>query len=161
VSTFLLTLADPQLTATLTAPSRGTKTRLAALPTLQSVLHSPFYRDCSLILPLTQVPTPSNVLGVFGLSIRTRERDLEDEFSRSGRVEKVVIVYDQRASPHLSLFPFTQLIYSLQSERSRGFGFVTMADIADAERAIADLNGIVRPPSLFSSLQPTDPISRH
>lgn len=38
------------------------------------------------------------VLGVFGLSIRTRERDLEDEFSRFGDVEKVVIVYDQRVS---------------------------------------------------------------
>lgn len=42
--------------------------------------------------------TPNNVLGVFGLSIRTRERDLEDEFSRYGDVEKVVIVYDQRVS---------------------------------------------------------------
>lgn len=41
---------------------------------------------------------PGNVLGVFGLSIRTRERDLEDEFNRCGEVEKVVIVYDQRAS---------------------------------------------------------------
>jgi transformer-2 protein len=40
---------------------------------------------------------PANpVLGVFGLSVRTRERDIEDEFSRYGDVEKVVIVYDQR-----------------------------------------------------------------
>jgi RNA recognition motif-containing protein len=45
-----------------------------------------------------QQPNPSNVLGVFGLSIRTQERDLEDEFSRFGRVEKVTIVYDQRVS---------------------------------------------------------------
>ena len=36
------------------------------------------------------------MLGIFGLSIRTTERDLDDEFSRYGRVEKVVIVYDQR-----------------------------------------------------------------
>jgi hypothetical protein len=42
---------------------------------------------------------PTNVLGVFGLSIRTRERDLEDEFGRYGDVEKVVVVYDQRVSP--------------------------------------------------------------
>lgn len=41
---------------------------------------------------------PSAVLGVFGLSIRTREQDLDDEFSRFGRVEKVTIVYDQRVS---------------------------------------------------------------
>lgn len=38
------------------------------------------------------------MLGIFGLSIRTTERDLDDEFSRYGRVEKVVIVYDQRVS---------------------------------------------------------------
>lgn len=38
------------------------------------------------------------VVGVFGLSIRTTERDLEDEFGRYGEVDKVVIVYDQRAS---------------------------------------------------------------
>jgi len=38
------------------------------------------------------------VLGVFGLSIRTQERDLDEEFSRFGRVEKVTIVYDQRVS---------------------------------------------------------------
>lgn len=43
-----------------------------------------------------QAAEPTNVLGVFGLSIRTRERDLEDEFQRYGDVEKVVIVYDQR-----------------------------------------------------------------
>lgn len=49
-----------------------------------------------LIKLLQQAPTPSNVLGVFGLSIRTQERDLDEEFSRFGRVEKVTIVYDQR-----------------------------------------------------------------
>ncbi|GAA5976291.1 hypothetical protein JCM5350_001407 [Sporobolomyces pararoseus] len=70
------------------------------------------------------VAQPSNVLGVFGLSIRTREEDLEAEFSRAGRVEKVVIVYDQR------------------SGRSRGFGFVTLGSVQDAEKAIAELNGI-------------------
>jgi transformer-2 protein len=40
------------------------------------------------------------VLGVFGLSIRTTERDLDEEFSRFGHVEKVTIVYDQRVCPH-------------------------------------------------------------
>ena len=43
-----------------------------------------------------QNPTPSKVLGVFGLSVRTTERELEDEFNRFGRVENVTIVYDQR-----------------------------------------------------------------
>ncbi len=45
---------------------------------------------------VSQAPNPTNVLGVFGLSIRTQERDLDEEFSRFGRVEKVTIVYDQR-----------------------------------------------------------------
>jgi len=58
------------------------------------------------------------------LSLNTQERDLEDEFGKSGRVEKVTIVYDQR------------------SQRSRGFGFVVMRDVADAQRAIEDLNGV-------------------
>ena len=35
---------------------------------------------------------------MFGLSIRTEERDLDEEFSRFGTVEKVTIVYDQRVS---------------------------------------------------------------
>ncbi|RXW16440.1 hypothetical protein EST38_g9418 [Candolleomyces aberdarensis] len=72
-------------------------------------------------------PNPSSVLGVFGLSIRTRERDLDDEFSRFGRVEKVTIVYDQR-----------------QSDRSRGFGFIQMGTVEEASRCVKELNGVVR-----------------
>ncbi|TFK43030.1 hypothetical protein BDQ12DRAFT_695396 [Crucibulum laeve] len=69
-------------------------------------------------------PNPSNVLGVFGLSIRTQERDLDEEFSRFGRVEKVTIVYDQR------------------SDRSRGFGFIRMSTVEEATRCIQELNGV-------------------
>ncbi|KAJ3477359.1 hypothetical protein NLJ89_g12421 [Agrocybe chaxingu] len=69
-------------------------------------------------------PNPSQVLGVFGLSIRTQERDLEDEFSRFGRVEKVTIVYDQR------------------SDRSRGFGFIKMGSVEEATKCVQELNGI-------------------
>lgn len=43
----------------------------------------------------TEAP-PSNVLGCFNLSIRTKDIDLEDEFGRVGEVEKAVVVYDQR-----------------------------------------------------------------
>ncbi|KAH7343882.1 hypothetical protein B0J17DRAFT_765038 [Rhizoctonia solani] len=67
---------------------------------------------------------PSNVLGVFGLSIRTQERDLDEEFSRFGKVEKVTIVYDQR------------------SDRSRGFGFIKMSTVDEAARCITELNGL-------------------
>lgn len=69
-------------------------------------------------------PAPSNVLGVFGLSIRTAERDLEDEFGRFGPVDKVTIVYDQR------------------TDRSRGFGFIVMANVDDAARCVQELNGV-------------------
>lgn len=91
-----------------------------------------------------QAPNPSNVLGVFGLSIRTTERDLDDEFSRYGRVEKVVIVYDQRVS---CLWRFS-CIWRLsnldgQSDRSRGFGFITMSTTDEAGRCIKELNGVV------------------
>ncbi|KAF8632396.1 hypothetical protein AX17_004837 [Amanita inopinata Kibby_2008] len=71
-----------------------------------------------------KAPIASNVLGVFGLSIRTQERDLDEEFSRFGRVEKVTIVYDQR------------------SDRSRGFGFIKMATVEEATRCIQELNGV-------------------
>ncbi|GJJ07237.1 hypothetical protein Clacol_001437 [Clathrus columnatus] len=69
-------------------------------------------------------PNPSNVLGVFGLSIRTQERDLEEQFNRFGRTEKVTIVYDQR------------------SDRSRGFGFIRMSTVEEATRCITELNGV-------------------
>ncbi|UZJ51679.1 hypothetical protein CBS101457_000999 [Exobasidium rhododendri] len=70
-------------------------------------------------------PDPTNVVGVFGLSVRTNEQDLEDEFSRVSPVEKVVIVYDARVMA-----------------RSRGFGFVTMKSVEGATSAIKELNGI-------------------
>lgn len=43
-------------------------------------------------------PEPTLIVGVFGLSVRTVERDLEEEFGRVAPVEKVVIVYDARVS---------------------------------------------------------------
>ena len=60
---------------------------------------------------------PNSVLGVFGLSIRTRERDLEDEFMRHGDVEKVVIVYDQRVSQS-TLKPSNQALNVMGVDRS-------------------------------------------
>lgn len=40
-------------------------------------------------------PTPSKVLGVFGLSSRTEESDLKRIFGKFGRVDKIHIVYDR------------------------------------------------------------------
>ncbi|KAI9639458.1 uncharacterized protein MKK02DRAFT_29516 [Dioszegia hungarica] len=76
------------------------------------------------------------VLGVFGLSIRTKEADLEHEFARHGEVEKVVIVYDQRASPSPAKRNF-----SSKTDRSRGFGFITMRTTEDAQECVDKLNG--------------------
>lgn len=41
-------------------------------------------------------PEPTTMVGVFGLSVRTTERDLEDEFGRVAPIDKVTIVYDAR-----------------------------------------------------------------
>lgn len=90
-----------------------------------------------------QAPNPSNVLGVFGLSIRTVERDLDEEFSRFGRVEKVVIVYDQRVRGSVAICATPS--DDAQSDRSRGFGFITMSTTEEAGRCIKELNGVVRP----------------
>jgi hypothetical protein len=67
------------------------------LLTLQLSVENFYFLPCRAYIT-QQAPNPSNVLGVFGLSIRTQERDLDEEFSRFGRVEKVTIVYDQRVS---------------------------------------------------------------
>lgn len=45
-----------------------------------------------------EAPEISNILGVFGLSLRTRDIDVEDVFREFGQIEKVTIVYDHRVS---------------------------------------------------------------
>ncbi len=59
---------------------------------------------------------------VGNLSFETREQDLEQAFGAYGRVESVSIVIDRATN------------------RSRGFGFVEMAD-ADGQAAIRGLDG--------------------
>ncbi|KAG9016598.1 hypothetical protein FRB90_002879 [Tulasnella sp. 427] len=66
---------------------------------------------------------PGNNLHVSGLSSRVDNRELEAAFSKYGKVQKAAVMYD----PH--------------TRESRGFGFVTMETAADAEAAIAALNG--------------------
>ncbi|KAI8388131.1 uncharacterized protein BYT42DRAFT_642398 [Radiomyces spectabilis] len=69
-------------------------------------------------------PEKSQVLGVFGLSLRTRESDLEEVFKQYGNLEKVTIVYDHR------------------SNRSRGFGFINYSNVEEATRAREATDGL-------------------
>ncbi|KAI9097014.1 transformer 2b [Phlyctochytrium arcticum] len=68
-------------------------------------------------------PTPTNVLGVFGLSLHTHDEDLEKLFSQYGRIESCKIIYDH------------------WTRKSRGFGFITFSDQAGATAARDELNG--------------------
>jgi transformer-2 protein len=69
-------------------------------------------------------PNPTDVVGVFGLSLYTSEKDLKEIFGRYGELKHVNIVYD-----HLT-------------GRSRGFGFVYFEDTDDAADAKEQCNGL-------------------
>src|SRR6476620_5920634 len=62
-------------------------------------------------------------LYVGNLSFQSSSQDLEDLFAGIGAVESASVVEDR------------------ETGRSRGFGFVEMANQEDGERAIAELNG--------------------
>src|SRR4051794_32023605 len=62
-------------------------------------------------------------LYVGNLSFQTSSQDLEEMFAGVGAVESASVVEDR------------------ETGRSRGFGFVEMANQADGEKAIAELNG--------------------
>jgi len=65
----------------------------------------------------------SKKIYVGNLSFRTTESDITQAFSGYGAVESVSIITDR------------------DTGRSKGFGFVEMADHADADKAINALNG--------------------
>lgn len=62
----------------------------------------------------------------------TKEEDLRDLFSKYGDIEKCLIVFDTRVS-----------YINHQSQRSRGFGFITYRNLDDATTAKEALNGTV------------------
>lgn len=68
-------------------------------------------------------PAKSKCIGVFGLSLYTTERSLEEKFGRYGLIEKCEMVVDA------------------YSGRSRGFAFVYFKFIDDACTAREELNG--------------------
>ena len=65
----------------------------------------------------------SNKLYVGNLSFRVTSEDLQEHFGAAGAVESANVVYDR------------------ETGRSRGFGFVEMADEEAANAAIAQFNG--------------------
>src|SRR5215212_11132438 len=65
----------------------------------------------------------SNKLYVGNLSFRVTSEDLQEYFGAAGAVESANVVYDR------------------ETGRSRGFGFVEMADEDSANNAIAQFNG--------------------
>ncbi|XP_042955264.1 serine/arginine-rich splicing factor SR45a isoform X2 [Carya illinoinensis] len=70
----------------------------------------------------SDVENPGNNLYVTGLSPRITKRELEKHFASEGKVMEVHLVVD----------PWTR--------ESRGFGFVTMASLEEAERCVKYLN---------------------
>jgi len=69
-------------------------------------------------------PQPNKCLGVFGLSLRTTERDLKEVFSRYGPIDECTVVIDA------------------QTGRSRGFAFIYFESVDDAKSAKESCNGI-------------------
>ena len=65
----------------------------------------------------------SNKLFVGNLSFNTTENDLQDAFAAFGTVTETNLMMDRMTS------------------RPRGFGFVTMSNAEEAQKAIAGLNG--------------------
>ncbi|PKA52491.1 33 kDa ribonucleoprotein, chloroplastic [Apostasia shenzhenica] len=82
-------------------------------------------RSCSRSRDFGEVANPGNNLYVTGLPSRITKAELEEHFASEGKVVDIHLVVD----------PYTR--------ESRGFGFVTMASIEDAERCIKYLDGSV------------------
>ncbi|XP_026724969.1 transformer-2 protein homolog beta isoform X2 [Trichoplusia ni] len=73
---------------------------------------------------LTENPTPSRCLGVFGLSLYTTEQQINHIFSKYGPVDKVQVVIDAKTG------------------RSRGFCFVYFENQEDAKVAKNECTGM-------------------
>nr|KAF6346303.1 cold inducible RNA binding protein [Pipistrellus kuhlii] len=74
-------------------------------------------------LPQATMSSDEGKLFVGGLSFDTNEQSLEQVFSKYGQISEVVVVKDR------------------ETQRSRGFGFVTFENIDDAKDAMMAMNG--------------------
>ncbi|XP_037360828.1 cold-inducible RNA-binding protein isoform X2 [Talpa occidentalis] len=73
--------------------------------------------------PQATMASDEGKLFVGGLSFDTNEQSLEQVFSKYGQISEVVVVKDR------------------ETQRSRGFGFVTFENIDDAKDAMMAMNG--------------------
>lgn len=83
---------------------------------------------------------PGNNLHVSGLSHRVDSRELENHFAAIGRVS-FGSFRTQTCLRHIRQVQKAQVMRDPHSHESRGFGFVTMESTAEADAAIAALNG--------------------
>lgn len=83
---------------------------------------------------------PGNNLHVSGLSHRVDSRDLENHFAAIGRVRHRSSHVEIR-NRHGEQVQKAQVMRDPHTHDSRGFGFVTMESPAEADAAVAALNG--------------------
>ncbi|EGC37204.1 hypothetical protein DICPUDRAFT_87071 [Dictyostelium purpureum] len=74
---------------------------------------------------LANTASPSCVLGVFGLSPSTEERDIKDEFTKFGKIDHVDLIMDRKTG------------------RSKCFGFVYFENKDDAVRAKEECQDLI------------------
>lgn len=111
-------------------PERSTRstspTRTGNMDRSRSPLEDRITRNASQISDRGRsedIANPGNNLHVSGISLKTDDRDLEELFSKYGRVIKSQLMRD----PH--------------TREVRGFGFVTMETLEQAELAMSSLSG--------------------
>ncbi|KYQ94475.1 RNA-binding region RNP-1 domain-containing protein [Tieghemostelium lacteum] len=73
---------------------------------------------------LANTAEPSNILGIFGLAQKTNDHDLENEFGRFGKIERVDLIMDRKTG------------------QSKCFAFVYFEKQEDAVRAKEECQGI-------------------
>ncbi|UYV67044.1 TRA2B [Cordylochernes scorpioides] len=96
-------------------PSRSYSRSRSPSPYRRRRSPSPRYRQ-------RQNPRPNNCIGVFGMSSRTDERDLDDFFSKFGEIENIKLIRTPEG-------------------RSRGFAFIYFRHLEDAEAAVEESRG--------------------
>ncbi|KAF8718802.1 hypothetical protein HU200_025108 [Digitaria exilis] len=101
--------------------SRGSRERYESRSPYRRSSYSR-YRSRSRSVESSDAENPGNNLYVTGLSARVTDRDLEKHFSTEGEVIDASVVHD----------PWTR--------ESRGFGFVTMATVKQADRCLKYLD---------------------